>query len=159
MVFLLLDLSLPFGLLNRLFHARRWFPTNLTRVFAEKLASPGNAEAVLVVSAADPRFWVMGGLLLAAAFLAAVRGRSFPRAFLFLAFQGMLFFSAEFLLPWMHGKSEFSSILRDFLFPTVARGHGRAYGWLHLFSVGSFLLFLRSLRRRAGLMDRPLPLV
>lgn len=146
---LLLDWMVPFGFLHRLFQARRWFPTNITRIFAEKLISPGDPAAILVVSASDPRFWVMGGLLAASAgfCLRAWRNGTFSRrAVGLLCAQAALFLLAEFLLPWLNERGGLHSWLGEALFPSVARGHGRAFGWLHLPApVLFFLQYRRSI--------------
>jgi hypothetical protein len=146
--FLLLDWVLPFGFTHRFFEAHRWFPTNLTRVFAETLMSPGSPSAILLVSASSPRFWVMGSFSIFSIILAA-RLKT-KRAWILLTLQLLVFLSVEFLLPWMGEKNLLSGGLFSALFPVpeIPRGHGRVYGWLYLVGLPSFILLLIDTRRR-----------
>ena len=140
---LFLDWTLPFGILNRFFHAHRWFPTHNTGLFAELLGSPSDPAAIIVVSASSPRFWVMGGLLTSAiwtAFQARRNGRLTLWVLSLVTAQFSFFILAEFLLPWMNEKGWMRSGLTEFLFPAVPRGHGRAFGWLQVPSAAFFLL-------------------
>lgn len=143
----LLDWSLPFGFLNGLFFAHRWFPTNITRIFAGSLGSADTIWAILAVSASAPLFWSAAGLLTAALArtAAACRAGSPSRASLaaLAAGQALFFAAAEFLLPWADARGFLTGAWVDAAFPPVIRGHGRAYAWLHLPSLALFALSLR----------------
>ncbi len=138
------DWSTPGGFLNRFFHAHHWFPTNLTSLFAERLAAPETAPAILLVSASAPLFWTLLALTAAALVAARRRGTAFR---LFAALLVALFALTQVLMPWW-GENDPLSKVPGF-FPIVSRGNGRAYELAYLYASPLFLaLFFLSRRSR-----------